>query len=531
MASHPLLDFIRRLRRARSVAEGDHLSDAQLLQRFAQQRDEAAFEVLVWRHGTMVLNVSQRLLRHSVDAEDVFQATFLTLARKASAIRRGTSVGSWLYKVAYRLALRARQTAARRQRYEQLGNETASAPLASDDAEVSAVLAQEVDRLPERYRAVVVLCYLQGATTEEASHLLGCPRGTVLSRLASARQRLRQRLVRRGIAPAAALAAVSFGETASATPAVALVACVVRAALPFAGGGAAIPIVSPQAAALAEGALQMMMWNKIKIVAAIVCVIALVGTGSGWLTRGRNAVEMSLPAAEPPAKKEGLPEAADPAKRFLKAIDDIHVRSAKHAELEEDEESDFFRQEMELRSKLVEAQDELRFQEREWDFERQQEQERIKTVSTRIARLEDQIREIILKEKAVKKPGELGSWAKSEKIELADLKDHLADLIEQRRARENNRHQVFRALREKAWKWESEQRRIESRHERKREVLAIRRQALLARLQALEELSAGLEPTGPLRDVERKLDALRREVGELRRALERQGKDVQKKSE
>jgi len=165
MAHHPLLDFIHRLRRARSVAEGDHLSDAQLLQRFAQQRDEAAFEVLVWRHGTMVLNVAQRLLHQSADAEDVFQATFLTLARKASAIRRGTSVGSWLYKVAYRLALRARQSAARRQRYEQPGIEIASAPVESDDAEVSAVLTQEVDRLPERYRAVVVMCYLQGATT------------------------------------------------------------------------------------------------------------------------------------------------------------------------------------------------------------------------------------------------------------------------------------------------------------------------------------------------------------------------------
>jgi RNA polymerase sigma factor (sigma-70 family) len=519
MASHPLLDFIRRLRRARSVAEGDHLSDAQLLHRFAQQRDEAAFEVLVWRHGTMVLKVAQRLLRQSVDAEDVFQATFLTLARKASAIRRGTSVGSWLYKVAYRLALRACQAAARRQRYEQPGIETASAALENDDAEVSAVLAQEVDRLPERYRAVVVLCYLQGATTEEASRLLGCPRGTVLSRLSSARQRLRQRLVRRGIAPAAALAAVSFGETASATPAVALVACVVRAALPFAGGGAAIPIVSPQAAALAEGALQMMMWSKIKVVAALVCAIALVGTGSGWLGRGRNAVEMSLPAAEPPAKKEGLPEAADPAKRFLKAIDDIHVRLAKHAALEEDEESEFIRQEMAVRSKLGEAQDALRFQEREWDFERQQEQEHIKIASTRIAGLEEQIRDINEKVKETK-------ISEALKKNLERDKKELADLIARRREREDQRHRTSRFASEMVWKCESEQRRIESRHERRREVLAIRRQALLSRLKQLEELSVGLEPTDRFHDMERKLDSLRREVGELRRALERQGKDA-----
>src|SRR5581483_8150723 len=155
MAHHPLLDFIHRLRRARSVAEGDHLSDAQLLQRSAQQRDEAAFEVLVWRHGTMVLNVAQRLLHQSADAEDVFQATFLTLARKASAIRRGTSVGSWLYKVAYRIALRVRRATTRREQREQSGveNVAATAPAGRDEMETAVLVADEVSRLPERYRA------------------------------------------------------------------------------------------------------------------------------------------------------------------------------------------------------------------------------------------------------------------------------------------------------------------------------------------------------------------------------------------
>jgi RNA polymerase sigma factor (sigma-70 family) len=455
MASHPLLDFIRRLRRARSVAEGGHLSDAQLLQRFAEERDEAAFEVLVWRHGAMVLNVAQRLLRQSIDAEDVFQATFLTLARKASAIRRGTSVGSWLYKVAYRLALRARQTAARRQRFEQPGIESASAPVENADAEVSAVLAEEVDRLPERYRAVVVLCYLQGATTEEASRLLGCPRGTVLSRLASARQRLRQRLIRRGIAPAAALAAVSFNETVSAAPAVALVACAVRAALPFAAGGAAVPIVSPQAAALAEGVLQMMMWNKIKIVAVTVCVIALVGTGSGWLARGRNAVEAPLPAAEPPAKKEGLPAAApDPAEKLITQIARIHNQL-----------------------------DQLAEKENEWE-------------ETMIEKLIDV------------------------QVRLAEARDVVGAPRGNPDELRNARKQLYRA--------EYELERIQTRRARTREEFAVKRRALLARLEQLEGQSLGLEPSDRVRDVERKLDALRREVGELRRTLERQGKDAQK---
>ncbi len=525
MAHHPLLDFIHRLRRARSVAEGDHLSDAQLLQRFAQQRDEAAFEVLVWRHGTMVLNVAQRLLHQSADAEDVFQATFLTLARKASAIRRGTSVGSWLYKVAYRLALRARQSAARRQRYEQPGIEIASAPVESDDAEVSAVLTQEVDRLPERYRAVVVMCYLQGATTEEASRLLGCPRGTVLSRLSSARQRLRQRLVRRGIAPAAALAAVSFGEAASATPAIALVACVVRAALPFAAGGAAVPIVSPHAAALAEGALQTMMWSKIKIVAALACVIALVGTGSGWLARGRNAAEASLPAAEPPVKKEGLPAVApDLADKIKKEIAKIQVTMDVLTKEEAEVESSSNKEAMRARLLLTGWQDDLRLQEQEWDFERQQERERIKAAALRLAQLEERKNDLMEK-------GGMEVMLKDLAHVLKIRRNIYNDAVETWKRRERDRNEAINSRRKRVFEAEYELRQIESHQARTREEFALKRQALLSRLEQLEGQSLGLEPTDRLRDVERKLDTLRREVSELRHALERKGKNVQKKSE
>ncbi len=211
MTTHRLQDFIRHLCRARSVAEDGHLTDAQLLERFATSRDEAAFEVLVWRHGSLVLNIARRLLRHSTDAEDVFQATFLTLARKAATIRRGTSVAGWLYKVAYRIALRVRQTATRREQREQSGIENVVAPMERGDAESAAIVADEVGRLPERYRAAVVLCYLQGSTTEEAARILGCPRGTVLSRLAWARHRLSNRLIRRGVAPAVALTTTLFG--------------------------------------------------------------------------------------------------------------------------------------------------------------------------------------------------------------------------------------------------------------------------------------------------------------------------------
>ncbi|HTU92058.1 MAG TPA: sigma-70 family RNA polymerase sigma factor [Gemmataceae bacterium] len=518
MATHPLQDFIRRLRRARSVAEGGHLTDAQLLERFAKERDEAAFEVLVWRHGTLVLNVAQRLLRQTADAEDVFQATFLMLARKASAIRRGTSLGSWLYKVAYRLALRARQAAARHERCEQSGIESASAPAEHGDAELSALLAQEVDRLPERYRAVVVLCYLQGATTEEASRLLGCPRGTVLSRLASARQRLRKRLLRRGIAPALALAAVSFGETASAAPAAALVACVVRAALPFAASGAAIPIVSPQAAALAQGALQMMMWNKIKIVAAMVCMIAVVGTGSGWLARGRNAAEATLPAAEPPVKKEGVPAAApSPADKAKKEIARIRDQLADLATTEEISEVQFDEKMIEARLNLAARQDDLHLQEQEWDFEREQDQDRIKTAAQEIDRRKEKTREAgrTLSPEAYNERRKI--FINAEENAVKKLKEERKKFLESERERQLG----IRNLRKRVFEAEYELRRLEDRRERQREEFVARRQALLARAQQLEGNDLHLEPADRLRDVERKLDALRREVGELRRALER----------
>src|SRR5262249_48111162 len=154
------------------------------------------------------------------------------------------------------------------------------------------------------------LCYLQGATTEEAARALGYPRGTVLSRLASARQRLRSRLIRRGLAPAVALAAVSFSEAAPAMPSGAPGSSVVKAALPLAAGGAAVSTVWPQVAALTRGALQAMVWNKIKIAVAMVCVLGLAGTGAGWLARGRAGAEAAPPRAEQLVKKRAAGTAA-----------------------------------------------------------------------------------------------------------------------------------------------------------------------------------------------------------------------------
>jgi len=166
--------------------------DTQLLERWRNQRDPAAFEVLVWRHGALVWNLCRRVLRREQDVEDAFQATFLTFLRKADTIGQGRFLGSWLYRVAYRIALGARAASARHAAYRQLDAEIAEVTANEAVAweELGPVLDEEVNRLPEKYRRPFVLCYLEGKTTDEAARDLGCPRGTVKSRLHQAMARL-----------------------------------------------------------------------------------------------------------------------------------------------------------------------------------------------------------------------------------------------------------------------------------------------------------------------------------------------------
>jgi polysaccharide biosynthesis/export protein len=184
------------------------LSDAELLERFASRDDEsadAAFEELVIRHGRMVLLVCRRVLPDSHDAEDAFQATFLVLANRARSIRRGGSVASWLFGVALRAAKRVKRAAMRRQRLnERLAEQTPRSEVSADTGPDWEVLHREIDGLPERFRTPVVLCYFEGQTTGAAALALGIPEATVRGRLARARERLRRRLIGRGLATIAA---------------------------------------------------------------------------------------------------------------------------------------------------------------------------------------------------------------------------------------------------------------------------------------------------------------------------------------
>jgi RNA polymerase sigma factor (sigma-70 family) len=290
------------------------LSDAQLLERFATRNGEAAelaFAMLVERHGPMVFRVCRCVLRDHSDAEDAFQATFLVLVRNAQAIRKHDSVASWLHGAALRVASCSRAASARRRRHEQRAAEgESSTPRDDDRNDVEAAVHEEVGRLPERFRVPVVLCYLEGVTQEEAAARLGWPLGTVRSRLARARDRLRGRLARRGLAPAATgVAAILADGSAEAAVPVALADATVRIALKWSMGGAsAAGVVPATVLALSGEALRSLFMFKLKsTVAATIAATALAGAavlaqqGNGPVPSANNAGPSANPGANPSA--------------------------------------------------------------------------------------------------------------------------------------------------------------------------------------------------------------------------------------
>jgi RNA polymerase sigma factor (sigma-70 family) len=169
-----------------------------LVERFVQRQDEEAFAALVRRHGPLVLGVCRRVLHDWDDAQDAFQATFFVLARKAASLAKPEALGNWLYGVAFRTAVKARARAARRREYErQAGRATANPSSELARRDLWEALDEELSRLPEKYRAPLVRCYLEGKTNEEAARELGCPPGSMSGRLARGRELLRERLTSR----------------------------------------------------------------------------------------------------------------------------------------------------------------------------------------------------------------------------------------------------------------------------------------------------------------------------------------------
>jgi RNA polymerase sigma factor (sigma-70 family) len=286
------------------------LSDRQLLDRFATGHGEAAdlqFQALVERHGPMVLRVCRRLLDDPNDAEDAFQATFLVLLRHAGRIRERGSVAAWLHGVAARIAARARVEAARRRRIERRGIRLAVAD--SDMAErldLASLVQHELARLPEKYRAPIVLCYMEGLTHEGAAEQLGWPIGTVRGRLSRARDLLRTGLTRRGVTASAGLVAVeSLAESASAAVPAALREATVQAAGRVLAGQTIASVATARVAAWAGSVSRALIFCRWKTALGLLCTIGALGTGLGLALVAANPRQpQAKPTQSPVAQND-----------------------------------------------------------------------------------------------------------------------------------------------------------------------------------------------------------------------------------
>jgi RNA polymerase sigma factor (sigma-70 family) len=305
------------------LAHGADWTDAQLLQRFLAQRDEAAFAALLRRHGPLVLGVCRRVLGNAADADDAFQATFLVLVRKAPTLRPHTPLGNWLYGVAYRTALKARAKAARR-RFKEQQVKPRQPPAAEPAAawhDVRPLLDQELSRLPDKYRVPVVLCDLEGKTRKEAAGQLRLPEGTVSSRLATARRMLARRLTRRGVTLSGGTLAVTLAESAVVAVPPALADAAVRTATLFLGGPS-LGTISANILLLTEEVMKSLLLSKLKIASAVVLLAALLGVGAGNWLYPASAGQVGPPGGEgvAVARKAKAGKPGDGVKRAGKAL-------------------------------------------------------------------------------------------------------------------------------------------------------------------------------------------------------------------
>src|SRR5262249_2105328 len=239
MATSQMSEVIQHLRRAVLLRDGAGLTDGQLLTDYISRRDEAALAALVHRHGPMVWGVCRRVLSNYHDAEDAFQATFLVFVRKAASIASRELLANWLYGVAHQTALKARATAAKRKERERQVTEMPEPAVVEQDLwrDLQPLLDEELSRLPDKYRTVIVLCELEGKTRKEAARQLGVPEGSVAGWLARARVMMAKRLAQRGIAlSGGAFAAVLSQKTASAPVPISVLSSTIKAASLFAAG-------------------------------------------------------------------------------------------------------------------------------------------------------------------------------------------------------------------------------------------------------------------------------------------------------
>jgi len=283
MAKSQLQTVVRKVRHLAAIPHAMDQADADLLHAFVSDNDQPAFAELVRRHAPMVLSVCHRVLHHTQDAEDAFQATFIVLARRAGSIRKTDALASWLHGVAHHMATKAQRAASRRRAYE---NRSAAAqppnPVWSAAwREVQAVLDEEIECLPDTYRLPFVMCCLENCSCTEVARQLGLREGTVRSRVARARKKLQKRLLLRGVSLTTVLGACALsGNTAlSAVPPL-LISSAIRTATQVAmAPGAITHLVSPGVATLLHGANRVIGFNKLKATALLVATLVV---GVAW---------------------------------------------------------------------------------------------------------------------------------------------------------------------------------------------------------------------------------------------------------
>jgi RNA polymerase sigma factor (sigma-70 family) len=299
--------LLRQLRQLAADASGE--TDSELLAQFVSEQEEAAFEALVRRHGPMVLRVGRRVLSNPHDADDVFQATFLTLARRAASIRKQQSVAAWLYGVAYRIAIKARAEAARRQARQKPRPVTSPPdPLSAlTGRELCELLDVELNNLPGKCRAAWILCHLEDMTQDQAAQQLGLSLATLKRRLEQSRELLRSRLSRRGIALSAVLSAAAITEVAAA-PLPVLVVPTVQAALSIASGMATAGVVTPRIAAMTEGAVHAMFIAQLRKAIVFLLALGIPGTGLTMLIKGTRRADAVETIRQGPEQKPASPE-------------------------------------------------------------------------------------------------------------------------------------------------------------------------------------------------------------------------------
>jgi RNA polymerase sigma factor (sigma-70 family) len=539
MSEALLRRLVDRIWRAAGGVPGDLPTDGKLLDRYVRFRDEAAFELMVRRHGELALGVCRRMLRDEHAAEDAFQATFLVLARKARSVRQRTVAG-WLNRVAQRIALRARRATVQRGLREQpiMREPAVEEPDRLAGQELRSVLDDELGRLPERLRLPVLLCYLEGYTTEQAARLLVCPRGTILSRLATARKRLSERLTSRGVGLPASALVVGLAEQAwSAAVPVRLAAAIVRGAFSIpAGNTGPAGAVSAQAVHLAERVIHAMFVSKLQGMVAVVLVLGVLAVAAGKMVFDAPVQGQQQPqimAHQGPERLPLEPRNGEKGKPQLdKARDDLAQRSVQLDQLEERrsralldarlELLDFDETLQALERKREERLEELRRNLGMNDSARETElRKAISELSSRILNLQAGQEDVptVMKKFQEQLDRNLNKLRKELSFLENLRKEHRATAAQL----ETEYFEKRLELRKKILSTEERIRQIERRTAREVDQGRTAVEEAAARVRELEGLPpAAAKSNRSTVELERRIDELQREVNDLRRKLKRQ---------